>query len=187
MIADGIKPEKIVAIVGAFHAPVVSGEFPAMTDDELKRLPRRSSKLTLMPYSYFKLSTQSGYGAGNRAPAYFELLWEALEAGGYPRVAGSLSLAWSPDMMREAGTHRSSAEVIEARPPGADTVGPEGRLRAHARATCATRRSRSSVTASAPRSRRRSPTSTSARRSANSRKGVSRTSIQEDFDRTWTS
>ena len=63
VIAEGNKPEKIVAIVGAFHAPVLSSEFPAMTDDELKRLPRRSSKLTLMPYSYFKLSTQSGYGA----------------------------------------------------------------------------------------------------------------------------
>ena len=28
----GIKPEQIVAVVGAFHAPVLTGEFPAMTD-----------------------------------------------------------------------------------------------------------------------------------------------------------
>ena len=39
-IAAGHKPEKIVAVVGAFHAPVLSGEFPAMTDDELASLPQ---------------------------------------------------------------------------------------------------------------------------------------------------
>jgi Family of unknown function (DUF5682) len=113
VIAEGNKPEKIVAIVGAFHAPVMSGEFPAMTDDELKRLPRRSSKLTLMPYSYFKLSTQSGYGAGNLAPAYFELLWEALEEGDIHELP-TRYLSLVARLMRETGTHRSSAEVIEA-------------------------------------------------------------------------
>src|SRR5262249_39120706 len=34
-IAAGTSPEKIVAVVGAFHAPVLSGEHPAMTDSEL--------------------------------------------------------------------------------------------------------------------------------------------------------
>jgi hypothetical protein len=113
VIAEGNKPEKIVAIAGAFHAPVLSGEFPAMTDDELKRLPRRSSKLTLMPYSYFKLSTQSGYGAGNMAPAYFELLWDALEQGDIHELP-TRYLSMVARLLREAGTHRSAAEVIEA-------------------------------------------------------------------------
>jgi hypothetical protein len=111
-IAAGAKPEKIVALVGAFHAPVLTGEFPAMTDDELASLRKRSSKLTLMPYSYFKLSSQSGYGAGNHAPAYFELLWEALDRGdmsGLPLKYLSLVARH----MRETGTHRSTAEVIE--------------------------------------------------------------------------
>jgi hypothetical protein len=113
VIADRNKPDRIVAVVGAFHAPVMSGDFPAMTDDELKRLPRRSSKLTLMPYSYFKLSTQSGYGAGNMAPAYFELLWEALEEGDIHELP-TRYLSMVARLMRETGTHRSSAEVIEA-------------------------------------------------------------------------
>src|SRR5262245_11269112 len=34
-IATGHKPERMVVIVGAFHAPVMSGEFPSMTDGEL--------------------------------------------------------------------------------------------------------------------------------------------------------
>ncbi len=111
-IAQGHKPEKIVALVGAFHAPVLSGEFASMSDDELARLPRRASKLTLMPYSYFKLSSQSGYGAGNHAPAYFELLWEALEQNdlaGLPHRYLSLVARH----LRASGTHRSTAEVIE--------------------------------------------------------------------------
>lgn len=111
-IAAGNEPEKIVAVVGAFHAPVLTGEFAAMTDDELASLRRRSSKLTLMPYSYFKLSTQSGYGAGNQAPAYFELLWEALERGDLAGLP-SRYLSLVARNLRESGTHRSTAEVIE--------------------------------------------------------------------------
>ncbi len=112
VIAGGVKPEKIVAVVGAYHAPVLNGEHPAMSDDELKSLRRRSSKLTLMPYSYFKLSSQSGYGAGNHAPAYFELLWDALEQGDIHELPGRY-LSLITRHMREAGTHRSTAEVIE--------------------------------------------------------------------------
>jgi Family of unknown function (DUF5682) len=111
-IAAGNEPEKIVAVVGAFHAPVLTGEFPAMTDDELASLRRRSSKFTLMPYSYFKLSTQSGYGAGNQAPAYFELLWEALQRDDLAGLP-SRYLSLVARNLRESGTHRSTAEVIE--------------------------------------------------------------------------
>ena len=112
VIAGGVKPEQIVAVVGAFHAPVLSGDQPAMTDDELASLKRRGSKLTLMPYSYFKLSSQSGYGAGNQAPMYFELLWDALQAGDMHELPLRY-LAQVARQMREKGTHRSTAEVIE--------------------------------------------------------------------------
>ncbi len=112
VIADGIKPDRIVAVVGAFHAPVLSGDFPAMTDAELASLRRRSSKLTLMPYSYFKLSSQSGYGAGNHAPAYFELLWDSLQGGDLHELP-LLYLSRVARHLREHGTHRSTAEVIE--------------------------------------------------------------------------
>ncbi|HEV3003284.1 MAG TPA: DUF5682 family protein [Pirellulales bacterium] len=111
-IAAGHAPEKLVAVVGAFHAPVLSGEFPAMTDGEFASLRRRASELTLMPYSYFRLSSQSGYGAGNLAPAYFELLWESLDENG----VGDLSrryLTLVARNLRDSGTHRSTAEVID--------------------------------------------------------------------------
>ncbi|MCI0641472.1 MAG: DUF5682 family protein [Gemmataceae bacterium] len=112
VIAKGAKPEQIVAVVGAFHAPVLTSDFPAMTDAELASLRRRSSKLTLMPYSYFKLSSQSGYGAGNHAPAYFELLWDALEGGGLHELPLHY-LSHVARHLRDHGSPRSTAEVIE--------------------------------------------------------------------------
>ncbi|MGN6546137.1 MAG: DUF5682 family protein [Aureliella sp.] len=112
-IQSGVPAEKIVAVVGAFHAPVLTGDYPAMTDEELASLPRRDSKLTLMPYSYFKLSSQSGYGAGNIAPAYFELLWESLNSGGVTDLSRRY-MSSVARQLRESGTHRSTAEVIEA-------------------------------------------------------------------------
>jgi hypothetical protein len=111
-IAAGTRPERIVAVVGAFHAPVLNGEHPAMTDAELASLRRRPSKFTLMPYSYFKLSSQSGYGAGNQAPAYFELLWDALRTDQLDALP-SQYLSLVARNLREAGTHRSTAEIIE--------------------------------------------------------------------------
>lgn len=111
-IAAGTRPEKIVAVVGAFHAPVLTSEHPAMTDGEFASLRRRAAKFTLMPYSYFKLSSQSGYGAGNHAPAYFELLWKSLRDADLPGLpARYLSLV--ARNLRDTGTHRSTAEVIE--------------------------------------------------------------------------
>src|SRR5262249_9218638 len=111
-VASGYKPEKIVAVVGAFHAPVLNGDSPSMTDAEFAALPPPTSKAALMPYSYFRLSSQSGYGAGTRAPAYFELLWQALNEQGI-RDLSRRYLSLVARHLREAGTHRSTAEVID--------------------------------------------------------------------------
>ncbi|MEM7675582.1 MAG: DUF5682 family protein [Myxococcota bacterium] len=112
VIKDGVDPQKVVVIVGAFHAPVLGAEHPAMTDDEFERLPRRESRLTLMPYSYFRLSSQSGYGAGNHAPAYFQLMWRALDNGELSALPARY-LTEVVHQLRTSGTHRSTAEVIE--------------------------------------------------------------------------
>jgi hypothetical protein len=111
-IASGLKPEQIVVVTGAFHASALGPEHAAMTDDELAKLRRRESKMTLMPYSFFKLSSQSGYGAGNHAPAYFQMVWNRFNES----RADSLSTLFLTNVARElraAGTFRSTAEVIE--------------------------------------------------------------------------
>jgi Family of unknown function (DUF5682) len=111
-IAGGFKPEQIVVVTGAYHASALGPEHPPMSDEELAKLRRRDSKMTLMPYSFFKLSTQSGYGAGNRAPAYFEMVWNGFNEN----RAETLPTLFLTNVVRElraSGTFRSTAEVIE--------------------------------------------------------------------------
>ena len=111
-IASGISPEKIFCVCGSFHVAGLEENAP-MTDEEERSLPRADSRATLMPYSYYRLSSRSGYGAGNRAPAYFELLWDALNGGGI-RETAYLYLTRLAAAHRKAGNLVSSAEVIEA-------------------------------------------------------------------------
>jgi hypothetical protein len=98
-----------VVVCGAFHASALDGQ--PMTDDEEKALPRTDCVLTLMPYSYLRLSAQSGYGAGNHAPAYFEALYQ--EAA-QPRRLPARYFSELSGILRKEGQIRSSAEVIEA-------------------------------------------------------------------------
>lgn len=112
-IAAGHKPEKIVVVCGAYHAWPLSQLANGMSDEELASLPSRSSKLTLMPYSYYRLSNRSGYGAGNAAPGYFARMWEAMQRGSLQDLPFRY-LTEAARLLRESGTHRSAAEVIEA-------------------------------------------------------------------------
>ncbi|MDR6550596.1 DUF5682 family protein [Paenibacillus qinlingensis] len=112
-IEAGHAPEKIVVVTGAHHASALDFRFPRMTDEQLKGLPKTRTKLTLMPYSFYKLSTHSGYGAGNQAPAYFELLWQCLQKGDLNRLP-SLYFSQVAAYLREHGTYRSTASLIES-------------------------------------------------------------------------
>jgi len=111
-LAEGFKPHRIVIVTGAFHASALGPENPPITDEEFARLRRRESRLTLMPYSYFKLSSQSGYGAGNHAPAYFEMVWHSVNENRTATLP-TLFLTHVVRELRAAGTFRSTAEVIE--------------------------------------------------------------------------
>lgn len=105
-------PKKAVVVCGAYHAPVLTDDLPPMTDAEFAALPKADLVLTLMPYSYPRLSSQSGYGAGNHAPAYFEALYQETAAGRPERVR-TRYVASVAGHMRAGGLIRSSAEVIE--------------------------------------------------------------------------
>jgi hypothetical protein len=113
ILAETKKKKKVAVVCGAYHAPVLTHDQPVMTDAELAALPRADCVLTLMPYSYPRLSSQSGYGAGNHAPAYFEMLYDEVLAG-TPERLGARYLTELVMHLRTGGTLRSSAEVIEA-------------------------------------------------------------------------
>lgn len=113
VLAEGHKPEKVLVVCGAFHAPALIESLPAMSDNEFKSQPKVECSLTLMPYSYYRLSSQSGYGAGNHAPAYFQRLFDARRANETDSISATF-LSELCRAMRRTGQIRSSAEVIEA-------------------------------------------------------------------------
>ncbi len=113
-IAAGTSPEDIVVVTGSYHvAGLLNEEASAMTDMELSVLPHLEANHTLMPYSYYRLSTRAGYGAGNKAPAYYSLLWESFLRGDLSYTARCY-LSRIAGFQRAHGNPVSSAQVIEA-------------------------------------------------------------------------
>lgn len=113
VISSGIPPEKIVVVTGAYHVEGLKSDAPELGDEELKRLPFVEVQKTLMPYSYYRLSSRAGYGAGNKAPAYYNLLWKGFVKGEADYAARSY-LSKLAFWQRRNGNMVSSAEVIEA-------------------------------------------------------------------------
>lgn len=113
-VEEGITEEKISVISGAFHTIGLKEKTYSKEDEKLlEKLPELSSKATLMPYSYYRLSSRSGYGAGSKAPGYYEILWRNRIAEGKGEAAAEYLTALAK-FQREKGYGTSSAEVIEA-------------------------------------------------------------------------
>lgn len=111
----GTEPEDIVVVTGSYHVEGLKNWQEADGDlsDMPKVLPRVGANHTLMPYSYYRLSTRAGYGAGNKAPAYYALLWDGLNRGD-PMYAVYSYLIRLAEYQRDKGNPVSSASVIEA-------------------------------------------------------------------------
>lgn len=112
-VQAGVAPEKIAVVTGAFHVEGILNGGEPMSDGEFAVLPRREAKKTLMPYSYYRLTERSGYGAGNKAPAYYELLWDSM-CRGQADYAAHRYFAGIAEYQRRQGNIVSSAEIIEA-------------------------------------------------------------------------
>ena len=111
--SEGYKIDEIAMVVGAFHVEgIESGNF-ILTEKEVKDLPKLESKKTLMPYSYYKLSTYSNYGAGNKAPGYYEFLWKGFNKEDI-FYATFIYLSKIAEYQRKTGNMVSSAQIIEA-------------------------------------------------------------------------
>lgn len=113
-IEEGYKQNKMVVLTGAYHTSNLMNENSlALTAKEIKNLPQKSSNLTLMPYSYYRLSSRSGYGAGNKAPYYFEMMWKCMNKNKLDDLP-QYYMTSLVNKMRKEGHIKSSAEVIEA-------------------------------------------------------------------------
>jgi hypothetical protein len=105
--------DRVAVVCGAWHAPVLTAEalqrHPAKTDDALiKRLSKRKTTATWIPWTYDLLSADSGYGAGVTSPGWYDHLWTH---------RGQLAERWMTRvarLLRDEDLEASPANVIES-------------------------------------------------------------------------
>ncbi|MEV4563584.1 DUF5682 family protein [Nonomuraea sp. NPDC049419] len=111
-IRAGVKQGhgRIAVICGAWHVPALTAPFPPATADNalLRGLPRVKAELTWVPWTYGRLASWSGYGAGITSPGWYHHLFEA---GDRPIERW---LAQAAAVLRDEGLAVSSAHVIES-------------------------------------------------------------------------
>ena len=108
-IKDGF--EKIAVVCGAWHVPaIIDYQKHKQSADKsfLKGLKKIKTKSTWIPWSYERLAVDSGYGAGIKSPAWYDLLFHHRE---------NASIHWMSkvsQLLREEGLDASSAHAVEA-------------------------------------------------------------------------
>jgi hypothetical protein len=105
-----VPPERIAVVLGAAHAAALAAKDmdPALHAALPAPLP---SAVTLIPFSFPRLAEQLGYGAGNRAPHFYQ---RAHDAGGDFRRAALEVLCEFAAHLRLRGFSASLADTIEA-------------------------------------------------------------------------
>ncbi|MHB9108885.1 MAG: DUF5682 family protein [Armatimonadota bacterium] len=105
----------IAVVCGAWHGPALAEMPPAKADAELlKGLPKLKVEATWVPWTYGRLTSWSGYGAGIDSPGWYHHLWES---GQKQLTATRMAIAWLTKVahfLREEDLDISPAHVIEA-------------------------------------------------------------------------
>ncbi|AGZ44702.1 DUF5682 family protein [Actinoplanes friuliensis] len=101
--------ENIAVVCGAWHVPALTGKVTAREDAALLK-GRKKAKVsfTWVPWTYGRLASWSGYGAGVRSPGWYHHLFTATDEV-VPRW-----LVDAAGVLRAEGVPTSSAHVIEA-------------------------------------------------------------------------
>lgn len=70
-----LKAKDALVVCGGFHLFLDRDDSTPPPDP-----PEGTVYTTVVPYSFFRLSELSGYGAGNRAPAYYQTRWDLMRS-----------------------------------------------------------------------------------------------------------
>jgi hypothetical protein len=101
--------QNIAVICGAWHAPaLVSMPKPKEDNDLLKGLPKVKVECTWIPWTFSRLSYNSGYGAGIESPGWYDHIWR------HPADDGTRWMAKVAQLFRTKEMDTSVAHVIEA-------------------------------------------------------------------------
>ncbi len=109
-IRAGTPADKVAVVIGAAHAAalVARDVDPTLEARFARSVP---TELTVIPYSFTRLAGQVGYGAGNRAPRYYQ---KAHDAGcDYTRATLEMLVEFT-EHLRVRGFAASLADTIEA-------------------------------------------------------------------------
>ncbi|GIF53310.1 hypothetical protein Afe04nite_78490 [Asanoa ferruginea] len=101
---------EIVVVCGAWHVPALRAKFTAAHDAALLKGGRRRGKVrfTWVPWTYGRLASWQGYGAGVNSPGWYHHLFTTTDEV-VPRW-----LVAAAGVLRDEGVDTSSAHVIEA-------------------------------------------------------------------------
>ncbi|MEO3885873.1 DUF5682 family protein [Nonomuraea sp. B5E05] len=101
---------RIAVICGAWHVPALAEPLPPAGADNalLRGLPKVKAELTWVPWTYGRLASWSGYGAGISSPGWYHHLFDA------PDRPVERWLAGAAGVLRDEGLPVSSAHVIES-------------------------------------------------------------------------
>ncbi len=103
--------QNIAVVCGAWHAPVLQNidQYKSSADNSVLRgIKKTTTKATWVPWSYDRLSNQSGYGAGVISPAYYQLLFSNRK---------EVVIRWMSKvarLFRKEDLDASSAHIIES-------------------------------------------------------------------------
>lgn len=102
--------ENIAVVCGAYHAPALQ-HLPTASSDQkrLKGLKRTKTSATWIPWTYERLSYQSGYGAGVLSPAWYEMVHDIS-----PEDLPTHWMTHAAHLFRSEDLDASPAHVIEA-------------------------------------------------------------------------
>jgi len=105
--------ERIAVVCGAWHGPALvgAGSVPKQEAADarlLRKLPKTKVQATWVPWTYGRLCSASGYGAGIESPGWYQHLWSSPDQ---PAVRWMARVA---SLLRDQDLDASSASVIEA-------------------------------------------------------------------------
>lgn len=103
--------QKIAVVCGAWHAPALVNwqQYKQSHDKQfLKGIKKTKTKATWVPWTYKRLSSQSGYAAGVISPAWYQLLYDE------PKEVVIQWMSKVAHLLRAEDLMASSAHIIEA-------------------------------------------------------------------------
>jgi len=106
LAAKKLKPEQAMVVCGGFHL------FLDRNDKKPPPpCPAGTVYTTVVPYSHFRVSEMAGYGAGNRAPQFYQTCYDLVDAGRAEDIVLEHAIAVLR-LVRKGGDPLSTADAI---------------------------------------------------------------------------